>query len=54
MNRPVFVSLNDTLLVDFISEGEDNRDMRILVRILDQLPGLETISYLPDMIEVSD
>jgi hypothetical protein len=34
------------------SEVEVDPEVQMLVRILDQLPGLEFISYLPDMIEL--
>ena len=41
-------------LTDSASEGQAGHEtMNGLVRIIDQLPGLKHISYLPDMIEVS-
>lgn len=53
INAEVFPNAN---LIDYVSgeqpEVETDPEIQMLVRILDQLPGLDQISYLPDMIEL--
>ena len=49
LNEAVFPKAN---LVDFVPQGENNPEMKLLLCILEKLPMLEHMSYLPDMIEL--
>ena len=40
-------------LVDYMPENEGNPGTSLLVRVINRLPMIEHVSYLPDMIEVS-
>lgn len=49
LDEAVFQKAN---LVDFVSQGENNPEMKLLLGVLEKLPMLEHMSYLPDMIEL--
>ena len=46
----IFPSIN---LIDSMPEEESHPGTRLLIKVLDHLPNLEHLSYLPYMVEVS-